>query len=388
MKIRPISRLCYIANSIIPSHWANSVHVMKMCAAFATQGVQTELIIPFRCSEWWQVVRQHIDVWDRYAIPSNFRLTRLAYPHIGQRFKVRGYALTAAIWARWRSPDLVYANNIWAAYWLSRWAQPVVFEGHDLLEEQRWPSFQPLLQEADRTPALRGIVTISQGLADAYVIAGAPSHKVHVLREGVDLERFEPVLSKIEARRQVGLQDSRSIVCYAGNLYKGRGIEETLECARHLSGVLFVFVGGRTRDIERYQSFCDREGLDKVLFVGMVANATVPAYLYAADVLIMPYTSRVPTVRSMSPMKMFEYMAAGRPIVATDFPTIREVLTHEHNAILVEPDNAEGLQAGIQHVLCDPVLSERIAQQAQLDVEQYSWSNRAAAILERFVDAS
>jgi glycosyltransferase involved in cell wall biosynthesis len=107
--------------------------------------------------------------------------------------------------------------------------------------------------------------------------------------------------------------------------------------------------------------------------VGQVPNRDVPTYLWAADVLVMPYTSQTPTVRYMSPLKMFEYMAAGRPIVATDFPVVREVLRDGHSALLVAPDSAEALRAGLQRVLSDPSLQRRLADAAREAAKAYSW---------------
>jgi len=384
-EIKQMKRICYIANSMIPSHWANSIQVMKMCAALAKHGIRTELVVPLHFLSWWKAIRERIDIWDWYAVPRNFRITFLPYPHLGRRFAVRGYALAAAIYARHRKPDLVYTrSNLWVPYWLSRLGCPVVFEAHDLSEERKYPIFHSLSKEME-DGSLQGVVTISKGLALAYIEEGFPSDKVYVLHDGVDLERFGCPLSQFDARKETGLPRDCPIVCYTGSLREAYGIDVLLECALHLSKVLFVFVGGAEQEVKRYKIFCKKKGLKNVLFVGWVANSIVPKYLYASDILAMPYTTKVPTDQFMSPLKMFEYLAARRPIVATDLPTIREVLVHEHNAILVKPDSAGALRSGIERILGEPALAERIAQQARRDAEKYSWSNRAKAIIERFL---
>ncbi len=379
-------RVCYIAKSSIPSPHANAIQVMKMCAAFAACGAQTELILPFRPGDWWRSARQRMDVWTWYAVPRSFRVTRVPYLYPGRALHRRSgglaYGLAAALYVTRRRPDLAYTRHPWAAHWLARWGQPVVFEAHDPPLEMAHPAFLRLLAQARSASSLRGIVAISQGAADAYLVAGFPAAKILVEHDGVDLDRFTSVPAKDDARTQLGLPRERTIVGHVGHLYQGRGAELLLECAACLPEVLFVFVGGVPADVARCQALSAALGLGNVRFVGLVPNATVPAYLAAADALVMPYTSSTPTVTSMSPLKMFEYMAAGRPIVASDFPALREVLCHERNAILVEPDRAETLLAGLGRVLSDRPLAERIAQQAQRDVAPHSWPNRAMRLLQ------
>jgi glycosyltransferase involved in cell wall biosynthesis len=204
-----------------------------------------------------------------------------------------------------------------------------------------------------------------------------------VAPDGVDLERFIPEKSEAEARRLVGLPQDVFLLCHCGHMYPGRGAEELLEALVSLPNVMLELVGGSPEDIERVRRHAVDLGVEgRVRFMGTVPNGKVPLYLWAADALLMPYTSRVPTQRSMSPLKMFEYMAARRPIVATDFPAIREVLRHRENAILVKPDSPAALKAGIQAVREDPRQAERLAAPARQDVEEYAWERRANKILE------
>jgi glycosyltransferase involved in cell wall biosynthesis len=189
--------------------------------------------------------------------------------------------------------------------------------------------------------------------------------------------------STADARARLGLPSAGCIVCHCGHLYPGRGIEETVDALPSLPGVRLLLVGGTPEDIERLRARAAARGVpDRVRFEGSVPNGKIPLYLRAADALIMPYTSRTPTVRAMSPLKMFEYMAAGRPIVATDFPAVREVLRDGENALLVPPDSAESIAAGIRRILDDPDLAGRISHRALQDVREYAWERRAEKILD------
>ena len=122
--------------------------------------------------------------------------------------------------------------------------------------------------------------------------------------------------------------------------------------------------------------------LANVVFAGHVAPERVPLYQAAADVLVLPNTAQATISREhTSPLKLFEYMAAGRPIVASDLPSLREVLRHGDNAWLVQPDDPAALAQGIQHLLAEPTLAARLAAQAQEEVQAYTWEQRAERIL-------
>jgi glycosyltransferase involved in cell wall biosynthesis len=130
-----------------------------------------------------------------------------------------------------------------------------------------------------------------------------------------------------------------------GHLYAGRGADLFLALATEFPQASFVWVGGQTEDIETWKS---RAQSDNVTFTGFIPNQDLPLYQSAADVLLMPYSHSImgssgtaDSTSVASPMKMFEYMAAGRAIVTSDLPVIREVL-NEKNAVFCEPSVSNG----------------------------------------------
>jgi glycosyltransferase involved in cell wall biosynthesis len=371
-------RLIYIARSPVPSDQANSIQVAKMCAGFARH-IEVEMVAPRRTDTH----RPSESLWDRYAVPRSFRATQLPYPHWGDRFAVRGYALTATWYARLRGFSLAYTRDPWVAYWLARTGVRTGFEAHDLAEDNRYPIWKKLVGGGSDLPGLRGIFCISRSLMQDYQAAGARPDLLVVAPDGVDLERFTPEKSKAEARLILGIETRGAVICHCGHLYPGRGGEELIEAISEIPDAQLILVGGTSQDIHRVHQLAQARGLaDRIQFEGMVPNARVPLYLWAADVLAMPYTSRVPTLRAMSPLKMFEYLAARRPIVATDFPAIREILHDTANAVLVAPDSAHTLADGIRRILHDPDAANRMAAQARQDVEAYTWERRARKVLD------
>ena len=117
-------------------------------------------------------------------------------------------------------------------------------------------------------------------------------------------------------------------------------------------------------------------------FVDRVPNRDVPLWLGTLDIAVMPFPETEHYNYYMSPLKLFEYMAAGVPIVSSDLPAIREILRHDENAWLVSPGNPEALGQGMIELLRDRDLAARIARNAKQQVKKYTWKKRAAGILE------
>ena len=133
-----------------------------------------------------------------------------------------------------------------------------------------------------------------------------------------------------------------------------------------------MIVGGLAGepDLARVRALAERVAPGRVTFIGQVDPPRVPALLRSADVLVLPNTPGRASSAYTSPLKLFEYMASGRPIVASDLPALREVLRPDDNAVLVEAGDPEALASGLARVLGDPALAARLAAQAREDVRE------------------
>jgi len=231
------------------------------------------------------------------------------------------------------------------------------------------------------TDALRAVVVVSTPLAQNLAANGFPAERVLVEPDGVDLHQYPEGVTRQEARARVGLAPEAFTVVYTGHLHRDRGLETALASARRLPEISFVFVGGWPKDVEHYRQVA--QGQENVRFVGSVEHARVPDYQFAADVLLMQYSGDTHHAGRCSPLKLFEYMAAARPMVSTDLPVLHEVLRHEENALLVAPDSEAALSAAIVRLREERSLADALARTARAESLGYTWDARARRILSK-----
>ncbi|MCK5702402.1 MAG: glycosyltransferase, partial [Cyclobacteriaceae bacterium] len=161
-----------------------------------------------------------------------------------------------------------------------------------------------------------------------------------------------------------------------------------LDAAAKLPKVQFLFVGGQPADIKRISEIIAQNGSENVTLTGFIDNAELPNYQAACDALLMPYQLNVSGSsggdigKYLSPMKMFEYLAVGRPILSSDLPVLREVLNQD-NSILLEPSDADSWVAAINQLQKDSGLRNKLSANARVTAQNYSWQSRAGNILSK-----
>lgn len=375
-------KLYYFAqvHSQFPSTFANNIQVMKMCSAFGKAGIQTILIVPRRPGTKERVQGLDASLWDFFSVQKNFEIRWCSFPYPFKRLEQSLYALFVLFYTLLRNVrGVIYTRSDWIALLLSMLGNKVILELHSY-EKQSGVKFITRMAKLNRN--LLALICISESLAKRIAKIGFPEEKINICHDGVDLELYEPRLERGEARIGLNLPLDVKIACHVGHLYEGRGFTTMLEAAVKLPHILFVMVGGNQTDIERCKSLAESRNIDNIIFIGHISQKKVPRYLFAADVLLMPYTKKVSTHQYMSPMKLFEYMAAERPIIASDFPVLHEVLTNNKNAIFVTPGDPIALAGAIKSVIENKTFGENLGRMALSDVKQYTWQKRADKILE------
>ncbi len=384
--------ILYFADTRFPLERANGIQTFHTCCALAKRGHRVRLIVRP------DPAREPRDAFEFYGEPRIDTLTIERVPVAGPAAVRRALWLARAVRRATgaRRAAVALSRDLGLASLLLRvpagLRPPIVYESHVFA-----PAFGAALDQmlstgasASRAKQARlarrearvwhgadGYVTITRTLADELTGRFGGRDALAVVPDGAALPR-RPDAPPVE-------RHDPPVVGYTGHLYPWKGVDVLLEAVARLRGVRALIVGGLAGepDLERARARAHDLHIDeRVTFTGAVPPPEVGRRLLEADVLVLPNTATHVSARYTSPLKLFEYMASGRPIVASDLPALREVLTDGDNAMLVAPGEAGQLAAAIEGLLRDPALGARLAAAAWRDVQAYSWDRRAERLEE------
>jgi glycosyltransferase involved in cell wall biosynthesis len=363
----------------IPSRDADAICVMNTCHALAKQGLSLTLIIPA-----WQgdtlddIAPGKESIWKFYNITENFLIKRIKGRFLYKlgfigRYIYKLYAILIAA----REHEIIYVRHVENALMSSLLGYQTVLAYHDTSFLANNQMFK-LLLKLDRLLQLKlRFISVTHNGKKLLESWGIRADRILVAPNGVDFSHYQ---SNKKSREELKLPENKIIVGFSGSLFPGRGIEEIIDSAIWHPELHFIVLGGSLQDIKRCKKYAHQKDVNNVHFLGFVSHDQVPLYLLATDILIMPYTSQTPTHKDMSPMKMFDYMASGKPIIATNFPVIQEILHHQRNSLLVKPDSGDAIAEAIQWCLDNPESAAQLGLQAQKDSKEYTWKKRAEKI--------
>jgi glycosyltransferase involved in cell wall biosynthesis len=387
-------KLLYFADIRLPLERANGIQTVETCHALAARGHDVTLIVR---------PDTHVpprDPYEYYGLErtKGFAIEQapVAGPLFARRLAYLSFALGRAM-GKARA-DVLFTRDLGVASMLAQvpgalrapfvyeshgYAPDVSAELHELLSTAR-PAGPRKLKRLESRERLvwreaAGYVTITRSLADLLTDRFGRRENLAVVPDGV----------RLGGERSFAPARVLNVVGYAGHLYAWKGVHVLLEALARLPDVRGVIIGGHEQepDLARARDRAQQLGLtSRVEFSGLVPPTAVATHLERAGILVLPNLATTMSTRFTSPLKLFEYMAAGRAIVASDLPAIREVLQHERNALLVPAGDAVALADTIQRLLADPSLAHRLAQAAFEDVEAFGWDRRAerlTPVLER-----
>jgi len=359
------------------------VHIQEMIAALTRRGHEVILVAP-------PASRSRATG----SNDSSSRLRRLLPRAVAELLEL-GYSIPAYLrllraWRKHR-PDILYERynlHLLSGIWLkAHTGIPMLLEVNAPLRQERdghgGLTWLALARWTERR-IWRGsdaLLPVTSVLAGHLKAADVPAERIHVIANGVDSRRFSAAPESDAMRRELGLE-GRLILGFTGFVRPWHGLTRVVEAMaalRDRSDLHLLVVGdgpGRKELEDRAQVL----GLtDRLTILGIVDRDKVGAYVATFDIALQPHV-----VAYASPLKLFEYMAMGRAIIAPDQANIREVLRHERDALLFDPNQPLSFQAAITRLCADPDLRKRLGEGAARRIGQgrFTWNDNAARVEE------
>lgn len=386
MKRSDLTHLDLVVNIRFPSDRAHGLQVAAMAEALAATGLAVSVVVPRRFPY------QDIDVYKHYGVRPTFQVDRIAsidtIDMVPAKLQRIPFLLQSATFG-WRALARVAVERhagvlVRDHYTLaslvnglrSRDLWRLAAEVHNLptsASRRRW-----VVAPMAHLPA---VITITDALKEDLVAEGLEPESILVARDGVHLSRHQGLPAASVARKHLGLPADIPTVVYAGQLYPWKGVDVLVRAVASLPDVRLLIVGGDQANLSRVVALAEECMPGRATFAGTIRHTEVPFHLAAGDIIALPNTAKeLISSRYTSPLKLFEAMATGRPVVASSIPSLREVLVHGCNAQLVAPDDPEALADGIAQLLGNPERAARLTAQALRDVEPYDWAQRGQRV--------
>ena len=381
-------KIIYIANARIPTEKAHGYQICKMCEEFSSAKSELELWVPTRENP----IKKN--AFEYYNLKENFKIKYIkSFDFIKyDKLLLRKSVYLQSLWfflklafKKIDKNDIIYTRNPELVWFFNLRKFKTAYECHDWFGRKKKLALW-FLKKCDY------IITTNNYIKKEFVKHGFEKD-ILVAPNGVNLEIFNIDIPKEDAIEKLDIGEelkrkisNKKILLYTGSFKTmgvDKGIDEILQSLKGLDSknIFFVAVGGNEKDIKYYKNFAKDIGAAGICkFIGRRAQTELALWQRAADILLMPFPDKAHYRYFMTPLKIFEYMAAGRPIIASDLQSIREILD-EKNAFFCKAGDVEDLREMIDYVLNNEEEVRIKVDQANRDVLKYGWDKRAKRIL-------
>lgn len=348
-------KILYCSYSIIPSDTANSIAVMKQCAALSK--ITDLKVILIKGPNF-----RNVDYRQLYGVPE---LNMTLLPSWVLLFNEFGLKLFCIIYAKWFCPNIIYTRDIFLSELFSNFRMINIYEMHQLdhNDDNFDTYYKHTLKKTFRSPYLKKIICISNSLKSKCIEFGIESEKLHTLHSGVDNSECSKVRIMIPNFKK------KMLVVYSGSIQDGKGVDIILKMAELAPQYDFLILGGAKEEII---------GGDNIIHIPRVKHIEVKNYLMMADFLLLPLTEQ--KFKFHSPLKLFEYLSVGKVIVASDNSDIREIIINGTNGLLAKSGDAEDFIRKIDEIAKNNKLMSEIGNNALITAESFTWIKRAEKI--------
>jgi len=370
-------KIHYVENVRIPSERAHAYQIVQTCAWLAKCGAEVTLVNPARA--------KGKDVFEAYGLPRyvfhhvtlesfdplswrRFPSKRLAYA-LQRRSFIRAFKE----WSRDEHPDIWYTRDPAMVQAIAKPGRRIALELHDA------PDSNPGRWERIRG-SVSWFIVISNGLRDKLVSLGIPAERIHVAHDGYDPTDFGQLMSRDEARHSLGVPEDAFVAMYLGTFYPWKGVDLVVRgWAKTDERSHLVLIGGPDTDRKRLQDLVMPSTASRVHFIGQMGHRDAVRRLPAGDVALLTTSPEHEIGRSYtSPLKLFEYLAAGLPVLASDVPSSHEIL--DDSVARFYPSTEAGFAEALKHVTDDAAWRASASETAKQVVRPYTWEARTRGI--------
>jgi len=361
-------KLLYVHNADFLYYSANRIQVLNMCKAFSK--IVNITLMGFNCNK--EVIKE------KYGYDIDFEVVCLKPKG---NYYLRSLQLFLNFLKIKDKFDYIFTRDLIFAFLVTKFLdKKVIYELHDEPHGYPWYFLFRLVFKN-----LKCCIVVSEGLKQELINKGFNKEKIYTLYNGVNLNKFNINISKDRAREILNLPKDKIIASYVGSLYMWKQYVKTfLDSFKYINNknVLYLIVGGTEEQSTKLRKIYSN--YENIKFIPYVSHSKVPLYLKASDILVISYTSNNIKMRNyLAPLKLFEYMASKRPIVASDLPSIRKIVS-EDDVLFFRPDDERDLAEKIDLLIEDKDLQIKLSNNAFKKVQNYTWENRAKKIVEIF----
>mgnify|MGYP001605524019 CR=1 FL=1 len=378
-------KIIYIANTRLPTEKAHGLATMKICEAFVRAGAELELVAP----KLW---RQASDPFSFYNVSPNFKIKKIfcfdLMSILPFRFlepitfllQIFSFSFFAALFVLIRRAsertEAVFFSHDYIPLFFTSFVSPKIF--YDI---HHFPGKNFMYRRVMKKSF--GFATQTRWKVEALRKEfGISADKIIYWPNGTDVDKFSAVISKEEARKKLGIPIDNKIIVYTGALFNWKGVDTLVKTIDQLSPEAKIYiVGGATIDVENLKKHLPEANNSRIIFVPFQPHEVMPFWCKAADVLVLPNTGKQKvSLYYTSPMKLFEYIVSGTPLVASNIPSITEII-NEDSAFLAEADSPGSFVKQITYALLNTEEAREKSARALEKGKLYTWSNRAQKIL-------
>lgn len=380
--MKQAKKIVYVTSTRFPTEKAHGLATVKICEAFADNGCEVDIIAP----RLWR--KDNIDIFQFYRVKNNFQIFKIPCIDLMpiKIFEKLTFILQSVSFSIFLIPYVIfkYRGDI----------KNFIFFSHDYIPLY-FMTFLPVKIFYDVHHFPGNSFMYKRVMKKSFGFASQTNWKIKALSEkfsinsnkivywpnGTDIDEFKNVISKEKAKIELKIPPNNKIVMYTGQLLDWKGVDSLIKSTKILpKDFLIYIIGGSERDVNNCKNITAEANDKRVVFVPFQPHHKIPLWLRAADVLVLPNTGKQKvSLYYTSPMKLFEYMMSGTPIVATRIPSIEEVVG-DREVFFAQPDNPTSLARQIKEAATNIKVASEKSKSVMKTALSYTWHMRAKKI--------